>query len=202
MFKRDSKQLTSRSSNCNLFQKEITVLEHVVSEGGVHTDPDKTKAVQNWPIPSSTKEKSFLGLCACYRCYVKGFVTIAHPLLTLHQACQKNKKFHWTNDCTEDSRSSKDAQVSFLPPILIYPVPCQGFILATDASNMAVRAVLSQIQDYCEKVVFYYSKALNEHEQFYCTTRKEFLAAVRALKHFHPYLDMVNQSNLEQIMQQ
>lgn len=53
---------------------------------------------------------------------------------------------------------------------------------------MAVGAVLSQIQDDCEKVVSYYSKALNKHEQVYCTTRKELLAVVCALKHFHPYL--------------
>lgn len=49
-------------------------------------------------------------------------------------------------------------------------------------------AVLSKIQDDCEKVVSYYSKALNKHEQVYCTTRKELLAVVCTLKHFHPYL--------------
>lgn len=47
---------------------------------------------------------------------------------------------------------------------------------------------LSQMQDDWEKVVSYYSKALNKHEQGYCTTRKELLAVVCALKHFYPYL--------------
>ena len=32
------------------------------------------------------------------------------------------------------------------------------------------------------------SKSLNKHEKSYCVTRKELLAVVRALRHFHPYL--------------
>lgn len=74
-------------------------------------------------IPTSTKEISFLELCSYYRHFVKGFATIAGPL---HQACQKNKIFHWTNDCTEAFQKLKDALVS--PPILTYPVPGQSFI--------------------------------------------------------------------------
>lgn len=34
--------LKLKPSKCNLFQRVITVLGHVVSENGVHTDPDKT----------------------------------------------------------------------------------------------------------------------------------------------------------------
>lgn len=62
--------LKLKLSKYNLFRKEITELGHVVSETEIHTDPDRTKAVQNWPIfciSFSTKEKrSFLGLCCCY----------------------------------------------------------------------------------------------------------------------------------------
>ena len=49
-------------------------------------------------------------------------------------------------------------------------------------------AVLSQVQDGRERVIAYMSKAMNKHEQLYCTTRKKLLAAVTALRTFHSYL--------------
>ena len=56
-----------------------------------------------------------------------------------------------------------------------------------DASNFAVGAVLFQVQDG-EKVLAYFSRSLDPAEINYCVTRKELLAAVKAIRHFHPYL--------------
>ena len=39
-----------------------------------------------------------------------------------------------------------------------------------------------------ERVVAYYSRALNKVERNYCITRKELLAFVEAVKHFHHYI--------------
>ena len=49
-------------------------------------------------------------------------------------------------------------------------------------------AVLSQIQDGEEKVISYFSKCLSRTERKYCTTRKELLAVVMAVKNFHHFL--------------
>ena len=61
-------------------------------------------------------------------------------------------------------------------------------MLDTDASNHSVGAVLSQLQEGKELVIAYYSQLLSPPERQYCTTRKELLAVVKAIKHFHPYL--------------
>ena len=61
-------------------------------------------------------------------------------------------------------------------------------MLDCDASNVGVGAVLSQLQDGEEKVISYFSKCLSKSERQYCTTRKELLAVVIAVKHFHHYL--------------
>jgi len=61
-------------------------------------------------------------------------------------------------------------------------------IVDSDGSDKAVGGVLSQIQEGKEKVIAYMSKALNQHEQMYCVTRKELLAVVCALRNFHSYL--------------
>ena len=58
----------------------------------------------------------------------------------------------------------------------------------TDASQEAVGAVLSQVQYNLGRVLGYFSKSLSKTERDYCVTRKELLAVVMALKHFHPYL--------------
>jgi hypothetical protein len=47
--------LKLNSKNCRFFQKRVTYLGHVVSEDGVSTDPEKTKAVSEWPVPKNVK---------------------------------------------------------------------------------------------------------------------------------------------------
>lgn len=176
--------LKLKPSKCFLFQKSVKFLGHVVSEEGIQTDPDKTTAVQNWPRPRNAKEiKSFLGLCSYYRKFVRNFADIARPL---HKISLKNPKFTWTEECQQSFVALKAALTS--PPILIYPQPGKQFILDTDASNHSVGAILSQQIDEREHVIAYMSKAMNKHETSYCTTRKELLAVVVALKNFHPYL--------------
>ena len=60
--------LKLKPSKCILFQKSGHFLGHVLSEEGIHTDPDKIEALQNWPTPRSIKEiKGILGLCSYYR---------------------------------------------------------------------------------------------------------------------------------------
>ena len=74
-------------------------------------------------------------------------------------------------------------------PVLGYPLlQGQPFLLDCDASNVGIGAVLSQIQNGEEKVISYFSKCLSNSERHYCTTRKELLALVVAVKHFHHYL--------------
>lgn len=176
--------LKLKPSKCVFFQKQVGFLGHIVSETGISTDPEKTKAVQEWPIPKSAKQvRSFLGLSSYYRRFVQGFACIARPL---HKTCEKDKKFVWTDECQAAFETLKTALVS--SPILAYPLPGVPFILDTDASDKSVGAVMSQLQEGSERVIAYMSKTMNIHEQAYCVTRKELLAVVTALKTFHPYL--------------
>lgn len=75
-------------------------------------------------------------------------------------------------------------------PVLGYPIPGETFILDTDASGTGIGAVVSQIQDGKERVIAFYSRSLTKAEKHYynCITRRELLAVVAAVKHFHHYL--------------
>ena len=64
---------------------------------------------------------------------------------------------------------------------------CQ-FILNTDASLVAIGAVLSQVQDEVERVVAYGSKVLGKAERNYCTMDRELLTIKHFLEHYKQYL--------------
>ena len=169
---------------CALFRTEVPFLGHIVSTEGVKTDPEKTKAVQTWPVPQSIKElRSFLGFCSYYRKFVRDFATIAAPL---HAMLKNTQRFQWSGQCQEAFVNLKAALIS--APVLQYPDPQKPFVLDTDASDHGIGAVLSQSIGGEERVVAYYSRALTAPERNYCTTRKELLAVVEAVRQFHPYL--------------
>ena len=169
---------------CHLFKKRVVFLGHVVSEEGVSTDPEKIKAVREWPTPTSASAlRSFLGLCSYYRRFVHGFANVAAPL---HRLTEHDRAFVWTSECDVAFHQLK--QVLAQAPVLAYPTSEGAFILDTDASNTGIGAVLSQKQGEEEKVIAYFSRSLTKSERQYCVTRKELLALVTAVRHFHHYV--------------
>ena len=169
---------------CHLFQDQVTFLGHVVSRDGVATDPEKVEAIKSWPSPKNIKEvRAFLGTSSYYRKYQKNFASIAKPL---HRLTEKNVKFDWTETC-EDAFQQLKTLLS-TAPVLAYPDMTKPFILDTDASGFGVGAVLSQKSGEKEDVIAYFSKSLSKAERQYCVTRRELLAVVSAVKHFHHYL--------------
>ncbi len=169
---------------CEWFRPTVKFLGHIVSAEGVKTDPDKIKAVEEWPTPTKTRDvRAFLGLCSYYRKFVRGFADIARPL---HKLTEKDKTFVWTAECEVAFNRLKQSLLN--APILSYPTPNDPFVLDTDASGFGLGSVLSQIREGREYVIAYYSHALSRPEQQYCVTRRELLAIVMSLKHFHHYL--------------
>jgi len=58
----------------------------------------------------------------------------------------------------------------------------------TDASNVAVGAVLSQMIDGVEKPIAYFSRVLDGTQRNYCPTRRKLLEVITSLQHFRHYL--------------
>ena len=176
--------LKLKPEKCSLMQKSVSFLGHVVSGDGIATDPQKTKIVTDWPVPSSVKEvRSFLGLAGYYRRFVKGYANIAAPL---HALTKKDQPFVWTEKTQMAFESLKRALTT--PPVLAMPDDNEEFILDTDASDQTIGSVLSQMQDGTEKVIAYASRSLDKRETNYCITRKELLAIIYSLKYFKQYL--------------
>lgn len=169
---------------CDFFKDQVAFLGHIVSQEGISTSPDKVSAIKEWPVPKSvTDVRSFLGTCSYYRRFIKQFTDIARPL---HKLTEKTEKFTWTPQCDEAFKNLKIALTS--APILRYPNLNLPFVLDTDASAFAMGGVLSQIEDRIERPIAYFSKSFNKPERNYCVTRRELLAVVSSIKHFHHYL--------------
>ena len=177
--------LKLNSKKCNLLCRKVAFFGHEVSEVGIATDSSKVKAVQEWPQPkNATEVRQFVGLASYYRKFIPSFATICKPL---HKLTEKNANFVWTDHCQNAFDTIKKLLTT--APILAYPLlEGQPFLLDCDASNGGVGAVLSQLQNGQEKVISYFSKCLSRSERQYCTTRKELLAVVLAVKHYHHYL--------------
>jgi hypothetical protein len=72
--------------------------------------------------------------------------------------------------------------------VLSDPDYSKEFILTTDASKIAVEAILSQIQDCVERLINFGSRQLNQAERDYSASELELLALVWSTKHYRSYL--------------
>ena len=150
--------LKLKPSKCFFAQKEVHYLGHVISTAGVSPDPAKTEVVSSYPIPTDSKQlRQFLGLANYYRRFVPDYSKIAEPL---HKLLRKGATYNWNTACHEAFTELKHRLVT--PPVLTYPDFKLPFLLYTDASDFALGAVLSQVQDGKERVVSYWSRQLTK----------------------------------------
>lgn len=176
--------LKLNGAKCKFAVRQVKYLGHLVTAEGVRPDEDKIHAVMEFPVPSTAKEvRGFLGLAGYYRRFVPRFAEKAKPLTLL---TGKDRKFQWGTEQEEAFRELKEALCT--EPVLIYPDFKDQFILATDASGVAVGAVLSQVRNGHERPVAYASRQLHQAEQNYSATERELLSVIWATKHFRCYL--------------
>ena len=180
-----SQNLRVKASKCSFGCDNVVYLGHSVSKYGIHTDPSKIKAIQDLAPPSTLEElRSFLGLAGYYRRFIPRFATIASPLTAL---TNKGVQFVWTEHTESAFQHLKTCLCS--APILAYPNFDKPFILQTDASDVGLGAVLTQLdKSGHERVISYASKTLTDRERNYTAMEKEALAVVFATGHFRVYL--------------
>ncbi|GBM73680.1 Retrovirus-related Pol polyprotein from transposon 297 [Araneus ventricosus] len=169
---------------CRFFRKKVSYLGHIISADRVKTDPEKTKTVVDWPCSETIQDlRSFLGPCTYYRHFVRNFSAIAR---LLHKLTEATSNINWTEECEKSFNNLNQALIT--SSVLTYPRTDKEFILDTDASNEGIGDVLSQKTENEECVIAYFSNTLDKPERNYCVTRKELIAIVKSIEHFHHYL--------------
>eukprot|EP00253_Pinus_taeda_P020204 PITA_20204 len=173
-------QLYAKFSKCDFFKEEIQYLGHVITKDGIAVDPEKIKAIMEWPVPKDVADvRSFMGLAEYYRRFVEGFSKVAFPITSLQK---KGKLFHWTPNCQKSFERLKHLLTT--APILSIADPNKDYVVLTDASKEGLGGVLMQEG----RVIAYESRKLKEHEQKYSAYDLELAVVIHALKMWRHYL--------------
>ena len=178
-------KLYARRDKCQFLCSEVPFLGHVVGPTGLSVDPAKTRAIQDWPPLRNVKDvQSFLGLANYYRKFMKDFAQMTVPLTNL---LKKEQRFDWAKQ--EEQAFSNIKESLTRAPVLKIADPKSKYTVATDASDFAIGAVLTQKEGKDDRPIAFESRKLSPAEVNYATHEKELLAIVHALKTWRPYLE-------------
>ena len=177
--------LKLKVAKCSVAQSQMRLHGHIVSGDGVKVDPEKVSAIKREKEPSNAPElRSFLGLAGYYRRFIPKFAEISAPL---HEATSTKRIFKWTAEMQEAFEKLKLKLTS--PPVLAFPDFQRPFVVETDASSVAVGAVMAQRkEDRKVHPIQYASRPMTSAERKYSACEHEALAVIFALKKFRVYL--------------
>ena len=178
--------LYCRPDKCTFSSDSVEYLGFILSKDGLKMDPSKVRTITDWPEPRKVKDiQSFLGFANFYRQFIADYSRIVVPLTRLTR-----KGVPWT--FTEAARASFNALKSAFTsaPILASWAPDRPLIVETNASDYALGAILSIIDDSGEiHPVAFHSRTFTPPELNYDTHDKELLAIFAAFKVWRHYLE-------------
>ncbi|XP_063894989.1 uncharacterized protein K02A2.6-like [Helicoverpa armigera] len=176
--------LRVKREKCVFFAKSINYLGHTISKDGIHTCPDKVKAINKIPPPTNVSElRAFIGMVMYYGKFVKNVSTVLAPLYNLLRA---GVQFSWSKECQEAFTKVKRLLGS--SDVLMHYTPELPIILTTDASSVGLGAVISHTSARGERPVAYASRSLTQAERGYSQIDREALAIIFGIRKFHQYL--------------
>ena len=178
-------KLKIQPKKSHLLKRKIGFLGHILSEGQIAMDPDKIRAISETPIPLNLRElRAFLGASGYYRKHIRGYATIAAPLYSL---TTKNAAFIW-NDSAQKAFDALRQEIAN-NVVLKMPNFTTEFNITTDASDVGIGAVLSQVNSNGHDMpISFASRVLSKTEKKWSVTERELLAIIWALSQFREYV--------------
>lgn len=182
-------KLTIKPSKCRFAQKNVKYLGHIVGQGARTPAEAKIQSVLEFRPPrTKTEIRSFLGISSYYNRYIPMYSSIAAPLTDALKGKEKKGAIVWNDKCQAAFETLKEKLTD--KPVLFAPDFEKPFIVQTDASDVGMGAVLSQVDERGEEhPIVYLSKKFSDVERRYGTTEKECASIVFAIKRLHYYLD-------------
>jgi hypothetical protein len=175
----EENKLYENTSKCSFGVQEVEYLGHIVSHEGVKVDPQKIKAIREWPIPKTLNNiRGFLVLIGYYRKFVKNYGLIVAPI----KMSLKNEDFSWTQEATKYLEKIKDAMCMTL--VLDIPDFTKTFIMECDGLGHGNGAVLMQEG----MPLSFESIHIKGNNLVKCIYEKEMFAILHVVKKWFHYL--------------
>jgi len=119
---------------------EIKYLGHLLSPRGVKVLSDRVATIQKYPRPTNLRAlRRFMGMVGFYARFIPGYANVAS---VLHALKKKGVRFVWGAE--HQAAFDRLKQALCEAPVLQVPDFREEFVLVTDASELAVSAVLNQ----------------------------------------------------------
>ena len=172
--------LRLNSSKMNLRKSEVRFMGHLISKDGLKPDPEKVRAVQEMPKPTSKKELlSLLGFVNYLSKFPPRLSEVAQPL---REMTAKEAKFIWSPQHETAFQEVRELVVRH--PVLKYYDLKEEVTVQCDASEYGLGAALLQNG----QPVAFASRSLSQTERQYAQIEKECLAIVVSCERFSQYL--------------
>ena len=198
-------KLFGRLHKCEFLKDQVDYLGFEVSQEGIRTSPEKVKAILDWPRPQSVHDvRSFLGLASYYRKFIRGFSQLAKPMTDL---TRDKVVWNWGDAQQQSFLALKAAMAT--TPVLRLPDFERQFVVTTDASDVAIGAILEQDFGSGLQPIAFSSRKLNPTEIRYSAYERELLGIVWAIgqwKHYfqgpHPVIIQTDHAPLRHLPNQ
>ena len=171
--------LKLKLKKCIFAASRLKCLGSIVSEAGVHPDPEKVVAMQDMPAPQDVAGvRRSMGVVNYYSQFIPDFSKLAAPL---HKLTRKGQPFVWDETCRTSFEKLRGALCA--DPVLRLPDWGKDFHIHTDWSKEAIGAILSQEDEATGKLlpVAYAGRLLSPAESRYAPVEGECLALVWAM---------------------
>ena len=179
----DEAGLCINRKKCILAAEQVKYLGHVVDANGVVPQPAKVDAILAMPRPNTKVElQRFLGCVNFFHRFLPDIAATLAPLHALTASVSTQKAtLLWQSVHDEAFAAAKHALCGAVK--LVHPDPKASLSLTTDASNVAVGAVLSHGGPDGQPIAFF-SKKMSPAEVKYSAFDRELLGVYLAIRHF------------------
>ena len=174
--------ITINCAKCEFGVPELTFLGHLV----YFSSSRESQSYSGLSASKNQKKlREFLGIVNFYHRFLPRCAHILNPPHHLLKTTRGD--FNWSS--AADNAFEQAEELLATATLLNHPAPDAPTCIMTDASDVAVGAVLQQFIDGIWKPISYFSRKLNPAESRYSTYDQELLAIYLSIRHFRHFIE-------------
>ncbi|KAK3792624.1 hypothetical protein RRG08_035956 [Elysia crispata] len=180
--------LVIRLKKCLFGVSSLEFLGHQISKKGSSPTQAKVKVIQTFPQPSTVKGlQEFLGMINFYHRFLPNIAATLSPLYGALKSSKPRQELVWSQEMKQAFLNGKTALAN--AEMLVHPCTDCPLALTSDASDVAVGAVLEQFNKGHWQPLAFFSRQLRKAEIRHSAFDRELLGVYLAIRHFRFMLE-------------